>query len=457
MPPPASSACIVCLLVFLLSSIVLTGDYQAAVSTYHLNRTIHHREVLQTDHVWQLGRNMIVDRPPNVMNVLVRGVIGDLTESIKVERQSVDFPESYEQSPIVPLFPSVDFAFIAGIILSLLALAFSYNAVSGEQELGILKLVISYSVPRDLLLLGKWVGGYLALIAPFVVSFLVGLLISILYPQVEIGADQVLSVLGLLLLALLFLSAVYTLGILVSCRTRMTSTTITVLLLLWVLFILAIPAMAPYVTGQVIRLPSQESVKREKQAIRKEYMVKHEEMMKAEQERTGEREVWQNEEFREKMEAVREEMEATMQKVDDDYEAQVQQQMGWSGMVARLSPLTSFHLAALDLAAAGIEQERRFVKSVNTYAETFQAYAEEKQKPLMELYEKAHKEGRQVSRAEQEKLTQVDASDYPRFSFQYMSFRECLELVYADILLLGLWNVVLFLGAYVSFLRYDVN
>ena len=452
-----AAACIVCLIVFLLSSLVLTRDFRAASSTYHLNKIIHRGEILKIERAWDLNNNLTMDRPVNLMNVLVRSVIGDLTESIKVEHGRMDFPESYEQNPIVPLFPLVDFPFIVGVILSLLALAFSYNAVSGEQESGLLKLVISYSVPRDLLLLGKWIGGYLALVAPFVVSFLVGLLISILFPEVRPGTDHVLSVLALLFLGLLFLSAIYSLGILVSCCTRIASTTITVLLLLWVLFILAIPAMAPYATAQVVELPSRESIKREKQALNLDYREKSREMIEEEQERTGKQEVWDDEEFRAKLEALREELKAEEQKIEDDYQAQVQEQTRWSSIVARLSPLTSFHMASMDMAAAGIEQENRYVQSLRDYVQTWQQYAEDKQKPMTEAWQNAQKEGRRLSRAERDKLMQVDVTGYPQFDFKYMSFRECLSLVYTDVLLLVVWNVLLFLVAYVSFLRYDVN
>ena len=452
-----AAACIVCLLVFLLSSLVLTRDYRAAASTFHLNTIIHRGEILKTENAHDLGNNLTVDRPVNVMNVLVRGVIGELTESIKVRHGTMDFPHPYEQNPIVPLFPSVDFPFIVGIILSLLALAFSYNAVSGEQESGLLKLVMSYSVPRDLLLLGKWIGGYLALTAPFVVSFLVGLLMSILFPEVRPGSDQILSIVALLALALLFLSAIYSLGILVSCRTQIASTTITVLLLLWVLFILAIPAMAPYVTGQVAPLPSRESVKREKHALSLDQRERSREMMRAEQERTGNQNVWEDEEFRAKIEAFHEEMKAEIQKIEDAYQGQVQEQTRWSGIAARLSPLTSFHMAALDMAAAGIEQETRFVASVREYGKTWQTYSEEKQKPMMEAFQNAQKDRVRLTRADYERLSKIDVTDYPPFSFEYMSFAECLSLIYVDLLLLVVWNVLLFLVAYISFLRYDVR
>ena len=118
-------ACVVCLLVFLLSSIVLTRDFREATSTYNMNRVMHRNELHQRTEVWSLDRGVLVDRPLNVMNILVRGLTPELTESIRVQAGSrLDFPKSYEQNPVIALFPSVDYVFIVGIIMSLLALAF---------------------------------------------------------------------------------------------------------------------------------------------------------------------------------------------------------------------------------------------------------------------------------------------------------------------------------------------
>jgi ABC-type transport system involved in multi-copper enzyme maturation permease subunit len=439
-------ACIVCLLVFLLSSIVLTREYREATSAFHMNQVMHRNAVLQLDQIYDLWQGISVDRPLNVMNILVRGVTPELTESIQVRPENqLDFPESYEQNPVAPLFPEVDFVFIVGIIMSLLALAFSYDAVSGERESGVLKVTMSYSVPRDLLLLGKWIGSYLALIAPFIVAFLIGLVITIIFPEVEASIDHTLAIIALLALALLYLSAVFSLGILVSCRTQIASTSITVLLLLWVVLILAVPNMAPYITSQFVVVPSRASVDREKAEIQQEGYQKLEAMVQEEQKRTGNEEVWNDEGFRGKLEESQKEVEADLQKVEDSYMARMPDQTRWSGIVARLSPLTSFHLAALDLGAAGIEQETRFVEALKKYSKSWGDYTNQK----MKVYEQSRQEGSDDE--------SVDLSDYPRFSFQHMDFEERLSQVYMDVLLLALWNLLFFMLAYLSFLRYDVR
>ena len=174
-------ACAVCLLVMLLSSVVLTRDYGEALSTYNMNRVMHRNELEQRTQIRSVNEGMTVDRPLNLMNTMVRGLSQELTESVKIQPGNrLDFPETWEGNPVLPLFPAVDFVFIVGVIVSLLALAFGYDAVSGEAESGVIKLLLSYSVPRDTVLLGKWIGGYLALVAPFTVSFLLSMLLLLL-------------------------------------------------------------------------------------------------------------------------------------------------------------------------------------------------------------------------------------------------------------------------------------
>ncbi len=55
-----------------------------------------------------------------------------------------------------------------------------------------------------------------------------------------------------------------------------------------------------------------------------------------------------------------------------------------------------------------------------------------------------------------EQFNNLDLSDYPRFDFSYMPVLERLDDVYIDLLLLGVWTMMLFLLAYLSFLRCEV-
>lgn len=447
-------ACGVCLLVFLLSSVVLTRDYREGLSTYNMNKVMHRNELQQRTQVWDLFQGVTVDRPLNLMNTFVRGLSSELTESVRVQPGNrLDFSESWEGNPVAPLFPAVDFVFIVGIIMSLLALAFAYDAVAGEAESGVLKLLMSYSAPRDLILLGKWIGGYLALIAPFVVSFLLALVVSLLFPEVQPDGTSTLAILSLFILALLYLAAIFSLGIFVSCRTNMASTSITVLLLIWVTLILAVPNMAPYAVGTVVSIPSPEEVDREKQALQQDLGERMQQFIRQEQERLGRDDVWQEESVRQRGEEMRADFEEQVQKIEDSFLTQVNRQTRLSGILARMSPLTSFNMAAYDIAAAGIAQETRWVDELKAFSETWGTYAQEKQDAAMVV--QTMPDGREFRTFSQD--YELDLSDAPAFQFRHMSIEDRLAETTWDLLLLVLWNVVFFMLAYLSFLRYPVQ
>jgi len=453
-------ACGVCLLVFLLSSIVLTRDYREAMSTFNMNKIMHRNELQQRTQVSSLFEGVTVDRPLNIMNTLVRGLSKELTESVRVQPGNrLAFPEGWEQNPVLPLYPAVDFVFIVGIIMSLLALAFSYDAVSGEAESGVLKLLMSYSAPRDLVLLGKWIGGYLALIAPFVVSFVLALIVILLFPEVQSDINSWLAILALFALALLYLAAIYSLGLFVSCRTRLASTSITVLLLAWVVLILAVPNMAPYAVGQFVSIPSRDEIDREKQAKERELSDRHQRIVKEEKERLGTDDIWQDEGFKKRQQDMSEEFKDEIQKIEDSFLKQMNRQTRLSGIVARISPLTTFNLAAFDLAAVGIAQEEEYVEALKAFSGTWQEYSEEKQKAWREFLERQRSEEGSVSinAGDMEPFNNLDLSDAPRFDFSFMPIGDRLSVVYGDLLLLALWNVVFFMLAYLSFLRYPVE
>ncbi len=170
--------------------------------------------------------------------------------------------------------------------------------------------------------------------------------------------------------------------------------------------------------------------------------------------------VYQDTLFQASMKTWVEESEALAQRLEDDYTARVQARADWSQTVARLSPLSSFNLAAINLAAAGVEQERLFVESLKSYSTTWQEFSNEKRAAFDEYMKKQREnstDGRiMFSPGNMEQFNNLDLSDYPRFDFSYMPVLERLDDVYIDLLLLGVWTMMLFLLAYLSFLRCEV-
>ena len=74
----------------------------------------------------------------------------------------------FVHNPLPALFSRLDFVFFINIVGSLLAFAFTYDAVSGERQSGTLRLIMTHAISRPLFLLAKFFGSYIS----FVVSLL---------------------------------------------------------------------------------------------------------------------------------------------------------------------------------------------------------------------------------------------------------------------------------------------
>ena len=96
---------------------------------------------------------------------------------------------------------------------------------------------------------------------------------------------------------------------------------------------------------------------------------------------------------------------------------------------------------------------------LKAFSGTWQEYSEEKQKAWREFLQRQRSEDGSVSinSGDMARFNNLDLSDAPRFEFSFMPIGDRLSVVYGDLLLLALWNVVFFMLAYLSFLRYPVE
>ena len=128
---------------------------------------------------------------------------------------------------------AIDWVFIIGGLLSLMALLFSFDAFIGEKERGTLKLVMAQSLPRHTLLLGKFLGAMLALTLVLSLAIVVNLLIVLALSKVNLGLVEAGRLIGMVGLALLYLACFVALGLWVSIRSSTTRSSLVGVLLLW--------------------------------------------------------------------------------------------------------------------------------------------------------------------------------------------------------------------------------
>ena len=151
-------------------------------------------------------------------------------------------------NPQSALFGRIDYLFNVSVILSILTLIFIVTGITAEREHGTLKLVMSNSVPRGKLLAAKIIGGYLVFLAPFILAFIVGMIMLATSPAFPLDNHGNLGAIVVIFGAtLVFLACMFALGMLISTSTGNSMTAMIGSVLVWVVIVLIVPKASPMI------------------------------------------------------------------------------------------------------------------------------------------------------------------------------------------------------------------
>ena len=464
---------VLCLVITVACIVILSGDYRQELADYNL-RVNSQDEFLRnyaTRGRW--FRTTYAHKPPERFRPLIIGIPGNETSG------------SFDDNPLPILFPHLDFLFIVTIIMSLLALLFSYDTITSERQRGTLRLVISNSISRTKILFGKFIGGSASLLIPFILSLLVGVLYVSLDPTIEWDSSAWAELALLTAASITFITLFYLLGLMVSTLSRHSAVSILNCLFLWVLLILVIPNVCPYISAQLYRIPSIKGTERQGEEIertydevlrqrRKEIVNKFrsdygELFSKLESLGSGrilsdERDVREkveelaatDPEFkamvdafrRERDEAKREVRISENEEIDKlwgDLNTKAAAQTRLAKNLACISPFANFVYVARDLTGTGLRGLEYFENTRSQYRRLLFKYRDRK-------FEQARKNDPTF-----DGNSFFDASDRPRFVFKEEALKDKLSEVLPYWGILVLFNVVFFVAAFAGFMRYDVR
>jgi len=166
-----------------------------------------------------------------------------LGNAVKIDVENVPEIESKyaEKNPLLVIFPTLDISLIFEIVLSILALLIAYDTVSGERERGTLKLILSGTAARHQVLTGKLLAGMTTLVIPITMAFIVVLLIFRLSPNINLSGSDWVALFMMYVVSLICISALYNFGLLCSCLTKKSTTSLMFVLLFWIILALLIP------------------------------------------------------------------------------------------------------------------------------------------------------------------------------------------------------------------------
>ena len=207
-------ACVLCLIVVLCSLFIRSQDFNQVRDDYTQEKKIEKTRIEKSDHPWRLvWQGVTVHREASPLKIFVRGLDDSYGQALRVASKE-QLREIMRDMPntSVPLFPSIDLVTFVGLIMSLMAVVFGYDAICGEKERGTLRLMLSYSVPRHEVLLSKWIGGYVTLVVPFLLTVLAGAVIVLIQPNLALNDSQWSRLMLIVGFALVYIAAIYSLA-----------------------------------------------------------------------------------------------------------------------------------------------------------------------------------------------------------------------------------------------------
>ena len=244
---------ITCLLLVVITTLIRIDDYEKRLAGYNTARNANREELLSTRTYSFLMPK--VDRPPNPLSIFNAGMDNRLGNTLRIYYTNVpvlwDAQAHSSGNLFIDHFYRIDLIFIFQFVLSLLALLFAYDAIAGERETGTMRLTMSHPVRRGSILAAKYLGAMTCLILPLIMSFIIALIWVVSAGSIVFSGDDFLRIAGILLTSIIYLSAIYLIGLFISAWAHRTATALMLSLFVWVVLVLVYPSLSVSLIDQL--------------------------------------------------------------------------------------------------------------------------------------------------------------------------------------------------------------
>jgi len=350
-------------------------------------------------------------------------------------------------------FSSLDWSLIFGVILSFAAIVLVYDSICGEKENGTLSLTMANDIPRSVLLAGKFLGGLAALGVPVLLGSLIQLLILTM-GGIDFAAADWFRFGMSLVFTFLYLSTYLMLGLFISARSHNSSTSLVVNLLVWALLVVIIPGVSGMVAKDLVKVPRKEAI--EAQAYTalqdeiKSYNEKYPELKSV-----GRSGHWSPGEPLERAIAA----DDAWSEVIENFRNKQIEQVITARKVTFLSPTAVYQSGLESTAESGIYHYIKFYKQILDFKLRQRQFLYDRY-PLPGRW--FYPYGRQPSSEDADNYDILNAikislKDVPQFEETRLSLTENLQTSLPYYFMLFLFVIVFYLGAHLSFQRYDVR
>ncbi|MDE0686995.1 MAG: ABC transporter permease [Candidatus Poribacteria bacterium] len=386
---------------------------------------------------------------PTPLSVFANGLSDALPGYLGMTRNGITQGAPALTSSLSHLLGHLDFLFVVGIVFSLLALLFTFDAVAGEREAGTLRITLANSLPRDLFLWSKLIGGYVVFVVPFLMSLLFGLLILV-WQGFPLGEPEIFPrVLGLTLVSLLYIGVFFAIGTVISTYLDNSKTALIVAFTIWVFAVLITPRVGFLAAKLIAPTRTSQSVYMAKKAMRDDFNAalkaeEHKMVMEVPPDEKGGRHIGGeiSKKITERMKPFEEEYRSKFQNhantLDRNYKRETEWQEQVGQMLSRLTPTSSLIYITTNLTQTGEAKRSTYFQTGDRYYEML----------YTDLFSKI------IDFTHSRQYRPVQITQPP--SLKMTTLGETLRQSVSDVLLLCFFAVALTTVAFLKFFRSDV-
>lgn len=404
---------------------------------------------------------------PQPLASLVSGVSNDIGRTAIIEgRGSIPIEDSrYNEDPIFAIFRFLDLEFIFKVLLSLFAILLGYDAISGEKERGTLRLSFANALPRQVYILGKLIGNFIALSVSVLIAMAAGTLIMPMM-GVSLSGDEWTRLLLIIITGLLYAGVFLTLSVFISSVTKRSANSFLVLLVIWVFCIHIVPRVSVLLAARSVDVLSVDEIAHKKSGLRAQLLDEFTEGMENfEYTGSGNKLDDLSAQLNSYLDSLSEIRDVKMQTFSSRlYEERgnsqkTQEKLAFA--IARFSPATSLSLATSYLAGTSIGLKNRFYDEARSYQEQYGKFMKEKTGLNtgggIRIRQSTSCSGGGDENDEADKPTAINIKEIPEFKYTDITPAESVQAAVVDMGLLLFFNLIFFAGAFVAFTRYDVR
>jgi len=446
------------IVLFAVGGFVFVGKYKQQSSDYW-EKTNENLAGLSTQsrQLYRLAfYRQSVWRKPKSLALCSEGFEKSLPNCFTFDVFSSDLPEIKGRGNFtLSHFSSIDWVFIVSMILSFLALVFTYDSVSGEKEDGTLRQMLANNIPRHEVLLGKYFGVVLTIGIPLFIGMLVSLIIVVASNVVVISGLDWSKILAIILMSFLYFSIFILLGMFVSSRTAYPANSMVVLLLIWVVVVVLIPSFGKIISEVSGKAPNPAELERKLAEVSTEIWNNSE--------RYGERAgnasgnlSWPGNNPPARARLRNALTDAQNQAREDHHNKMIAQAFTGRNLTC-FSPTVIYQRASETVAGTGINHVVSLQLQIKVYQAELKEFIRSRDAEDPLSLHLLFPEGYLVGAWRAVSHDPIDFATVPKFQERDLALGQSLKLAIWDIGLLVLFNLVFFTASFVSFLRYDVR